>query len=46
MAAVFELHERFEVDKEVSSDHVLFIIAEETILVIAANIGDEAVMIH
>ena len=46
LAAVFEPHERFKVDKEVSADHVLFKFAEETIPVMVTNTGDEAVMIH
>ena len=46
LAAVFERQERFKVDKEVSSDHVLFNFAEETIPVMVTNTGDEAVMIH
>ena len=46
LAAVFEPHERFKVQKEVSADHVLFTFAEETIPVMATNTRDEAVMIH
>ena len=46
LAAVFEPHERFKVDKEVSADHVLFNFSEETIPVMVTNTGDEAVMIH
>ena len=46
LAAVFEPHERFKVDTEVSADHVLFNFAEETIPVMVTNTGDEAVMIH
>ena len=46
LAAVFEPHERFKVDKEVSAEHVLFNFAEETIPVMVTNTGDEAVTIH
>ena len=46
LAAVFEPHERFKVDKEVSADHVLFNFSEETIPVMVTNTGDEAIMIH
>ena len=46
LAAVFEPHKRFKVDKEVSADHVLFNFAEETIPVMVTNTGDEAVMIN
>ena len=46
LAAVFEPHERFKVDKEVSADHVLFNFAEKTIRVMVTNTGDEAAMIH
>ena len=46
LAAVFEPHERFKVDKEVSADHVLFNFFEETIPVMVTNTGDEAVMIQ
>ena len=46
LTAVFEAHQRFQVDKEGSADHVLFNFAEETISVIVTNTGDEAVMIH
>ena len=46
LAAVFEPHERFKVDKEVSVDHVLFNLSEETIPLMVTNTRDEAVMIH
>ena len=46
LAAVFEPHERFKVDKEDSADHVLFNFAEATIPVMVTNTGDEAGMIH
>ena len=46
LAAVFEPHERFKVNKEVSADHFLFNFAEETIPLILTNTGVEAVMIH
>ena len=46
LAAVFEPHERFKVDKEVSADHVLFNFSEETTPVIVSNTRDEATMIH
>ena len=46
LAAVFEPHERFKVDKGVSADHVLFNFAKETISVMLTNTGDEAVMIQ
>ena len=46
LGAVFELHERFKTENQVSADHVLFIFAEEMIPVIVTNCGDEAVMIH
>ena len=46
MAAVFERRERFKVDKEVSTDHVLFNFAAETILMMVTNTGAEAVMMH
>ena len=46
LAAVFEPHERFKVDKEVSADHVLFNSSEETSTVMVTNTVDEAVMIH
>ena len=46
LAAVFEPHERFKVDKEVNADYILFNFAEETIPEMVTNTGDEAVMIH
>ena len=46
LAAVFEPHELFKVNKEVSADNVLFNFSEETIPVMVTNTGDEAVMIH
>ena len=46
LAAVFESHERFKVDKEVNADYVLFNFAEETIPVMVTNTGDETVMIQ
>ena len=46
LAAVFEPHERFKVDKEVSADHVLFNFAQEAIPVMVTNTGDKEVMIH
>ena len=46
LAAVFEPHERFKVDKEVSADHVLFNFSEKTTPVMVTNSGDEEVLIH
>ena len=46
LATVFEPHERFKVDKEVSAGLVVFNFAKETIPVMVTNTGDEAVMIH
>ena len=43
---MFEPHERFQTENQVSADHVLFNFAEEIILVMVINFGDEAVMIH
>ena len=39
LAAVFEPHERFQVQKEFSAAHVLFNFAEEIIRVLAKNSG-------
>ena len=46
LAALFELHEQFKTENQVSTDIVLFNFAEEMIPVTVTNCGDEAVMIH
>ena len=44
--AVSEPHEWFQVENEVTADHVLFNFAEETFPVMATDSGAEAVIIH
>ena len=46
LAAVFEPHEWFKVENEVSADHVLFNFPEKTILVMVIMCGYETVRIH
>ena len=46
LAVVFEPHERFLVDNDVSANHVFFVFAGEMIPVMVVNSGDEGVMIH
>ena len=46
LAAVYELHERFKVENEVTADHVLFNFSKETVPLMVINSVDEPVMIH
>ena len=43
---MFEPHERFKTENQVSADHVLFNFADGMIPVMVTKCGDEAVMIH